>query len=63
MESTTNLQSSKRRLIKAVALGTTAAVVAPKEWSRPMIERLITPAHAQTGSAAAGVYSFEAPIG
>ena len=46
----------KRRLIKGALLGAGAAAVAPSEWATPVVRRMISPAHAQTVSAAAGFY-------
>ena len=49
----------KRRLIKGAILGAGAAAVAPSEWTTPIVRKMISPAHAQTVSAAAGVYTAD----
>jgi hypothetical protein len=43
--------SSRRRLLKKLAIGggvVTTASSLPEKWKKPVIESVITPAHAQT---------------
>lgn len=53
------INKSKRTVLKGSAALIGAAAVAPQEWSKPVLNRLVTPAHAQAVSVGAGVYSFE----
>ena len=48
-------QSSRRRLLKSVAVGGvfSAAKGIPGSWTRPVIESVVLPAHAQTSGCAA----------
>jgi hypothetical protein len=41
------IQTSRRRLLKAIALGGAASVVLPEKWVKPIIDAVIVPAHAQ----------------
>ncbi len=38
---------SRRRLLKLLGLGGAAAVIMPERWSKPVIDSVILPAHAQ----------------
>ncbi|MGM0553979.1 MAG: twin-arginine translocation signal domain-containing protein [Pseudomonadota bacterium] len=38
---------SRRRLLKLLGLGGAAAVIMPERWSKPIIDSVILPAHAQ----------------
>lgn len=42
---------SKRKLLKSIAMGTGAVIAGkslPESWSRPVVEAVLLPAHAQT---------------
>lgn len=57
---------SRRKIIKTALTGTAAAaVVLPTKWSTPVLNTVLTPAHAQTSnppSIVTGVYASIAPI-
>lgn len=57
------INKSKRTVLKGSAALIGAAAVAPQEWSKPVLNRLVTPAHAQAVSVGAGVYSFNIEMG
>lgn len=48
--------ATRRKILKGSALALGAATVAPATWRKPIVDKLIVPAHAQA-SIAAGVYS------
>lgn len=51
MSNKKNIKESRRRLIKAAAGSggvIVGAKVAPKEWTKPIVDSVILPAHAQT---------------
>ncbi|WP_159322497.1 hypothetical protein [Spiribacter roseus] len=60
-EDSTQTDTGKRRLLKGAALGAGAAALAPSEWTAPVVRKMISPAHAQTVSAAAGTYTVDTP--
>ncbi len=69
MNSNNSLQdpsTSRRKLIKTALSGTAAAAaVLPAKWSTPVLNSVLTPAHAQTStppSIVSGVYASNAPI-
>lgn len=53
--------TGKRRLLKGAALGAGAVVLAPAEWSTPVFRGVVSPAHADIVSAAAGTYTVDHP--
>ena len=48
--------TTRRKILKGSALALGAAAVTPATWKKPIVDKLIVPAHAQA-SIAAGVYS------
>ena len=55
--------SSRRRLLTALAAGTGAAVLLPEKWVKPVVDKVLTPVHAQATvacSAPAGCYTGRA---
>jgi len=64
-ESSDNCPSpSRRRILTALAAGTGAAVLLPEKWVKPVVDKVMTPAHAQATvacSAAAGCYNAVNP--
>ena len=50
--------TTRRKILKGSALALGAAAVAPATWKKPIVDKLIVPAHAQA-SIAAGVYSVD----
>ncbi len=58
--------SSRRRILTALAAGTGAAVLLPEKWVKPVVDKVMTPAHAQATvacSAPAGCYNTLDPAG
>jgi hypothetical protein len=58
--------STRRRLLTALAAGTGAAVLLPEKWVKPVVDKVMTPAHAQATvacTAAAGCYNAVNPTG
>ena len=59
--------STRRRILTALAAGAGAAVLLPEKWVKPVVDKVMTPVHAQATvacSAPAGCYTFESgPIG
>ena len=52
--------SSRRRILTALAAGTGATVLLPEKWVKPVVDKVITPVHAQATvacSAPAGCYT------
>jgi hypothetical protein len=41
-------QADRRKLITAIGIGSIASLVAPSKWSKPIVDAVILPAHAQT---------------
>ena len=39
--------SSRRRILTALAAGTGAAVLLPEKWVKPVVDKVLTPIHAQ----------------
>ncbi len=57
--------TSRRKLIKTAIAGSAAAVVLPAKWSTPVLNTVLTPAHAQTSTPptiVTGVYASIAPL-
>ena len=55
----------RRRILAALAAGTGAAVLLPEKWVKPVVDKVITPAHAQATvacSAPAGCYNYTGPF-
>lgn len=53
--------SSRRRILTALAAGTGAAVLLPEKWVKPIVDKVMVPAHAQATtacSAPARCYGF-----
>jgi len=62
-DSPKNTPSPTRRTVLTGMLGaSTVVALAPAHWSKPVLNRMITPAHGQAVSIAAGRYSFTAII-
>jgi len=52
--------SPTRRKVLTGLLGASAvAAMAPQQWTQPVLKRMITPAHGQAFSIAAGIYTFQ----
>lgn len=41
-------QADRRKLITAIGIGSIASLAAPSKWSKPIVDAVILPAHAQT---------------
>lgn len=41
------IKPGRRRLLKALVIGGTAAAVLPEKWVKPVVDTVIVPAHAQ----------------
>ena len=41
-------QAGRRKLITAIGIGSVASLAAPTKWTKPVIDAVILPAHAQT---------------
>lgn len=50
------ISAGRRRLLGTLAAGGAAAVLLPEKWTRPVLDRILVPAHAQQVSGAAVLY-------
>ncbi len=47
----------RRRLLKSLAAGGAAAAFLPEKWTKPVIDRILVPAHAQGSPCLHGIYT------
>ena len=63
MTNKTNESSGRRKLLKTAAASSGMAVVAtalPTNWTKPVVDSILLPAHAQTSAVIGGVYTAAA---
>ena len=58
--------SARRNILKSIALGggvVATAASLPKEWTKPVLDQVLLPAHAQMSSPTQGTYATTASLG
>jgi len=57
--------SSRRKILKSIAIGGGAVVTAkslPQQWTKPVLDQVMLPAHAEMSGVAAGTYVTGSPL-
>ncbi len=62
-ESKPRLEASRRKLLKGVAAGGGIAATLPRQWTKPVVESVLLPAHAQVSLATLSCQSVGQQMG